>query len=538
MAIKGSLKEASLTDVIQLLFMGRRTGCLSLADRQRHGSIFFDEGWIIYASIVNRRDRLGDMLLAGGIVSRAQLEQALALQENAPGRRIGDLLIHLGILAPDGLRRFLRLQIEEAVYSLFSWNTGTFSFDAGMRPDVDDPLDRISPESLLLEGARRVDEWSLIEKKIPSFDLIYAVLQGQVEGHRSEFTEAQRRILPLLDGERDVRQIIDESGLSEFEAGQALYGLVTAGLAHKVGATSKAAPSRMLEAQIEEHRNLGIAFYRTEMHEEALREFRRVAELRPSEGSAPFYLGLISARRGAWNEAAAYFRQAIDRSGPRPAMLHNLGVALQHTGRLDQAETVLAEAAGRAQDDPRIHAGWGILALERDEPGVARQRLQRARELYRQTPPAIWYWAATMAATGTEDLDLGLAIAREGVEKHPGDAVLRNNLAVLLEAGGVMPAAEALLRDVLAEEASLPQPFKNLGDLCYRSGRYEEAAANYERAASLAPELGDDLYFKLGNLAFRERDTARARAAWERAIALNPGHQLARANLSTLRLAP
>jgi tetratricopeptide (TPR) repeat protein len=538
MAIRGSLKEASLTDVIQLLFMGRRTGCLSVADRQRHGSIFFDEGWITYATIVNRRDRMGDMLLASGVVTRAQLDQALALQHNAPGRRIGDLLVNLGILAPEGLRRFLRLQIEEAVYSLFSWTTGTFSFDAGVTPDVDDPLDRISPESLLLEGARRVDEWGLIEKKIPSFDVIYAVLPGQVEGHRSEFTEAQRRILPLLDGERDVRQVIDASGLSEFEAGQALYGLVTAGLAHKVGASSMAAPSRMLEAQIEEHRNLGIAFYRTDMHEEAMREFRRVAELRPSEGSAPFYLGLISARRREWNEAAAYFRQAIDRSGPRPALLHNLGVALQHTGRLDQAETVLAEAAGRALDDPRVHTGWGILALERDEPAVARQRLQRARELYRQTPPAIWYWAATLATAGTEDFDVALAIAKEAVERHPGDPVLRNNLAVLLEAGGAVPAAEALLRDVVADEATLPQPFKNLADLCYRSGRYEEAAAHYERAAALAPELGDDLYFKLGNLAFRERDTARARAAWEHAVGLNPGHQLARANLSTLRLAP
>ncbi len=538
MAIRGSLKEASLTDVIQLLFMGRRTGCLAVADRQRHGSIFFDDGWITYASIVNRRDRLGDMLLASGVVTRAQLDQALALQHNAPGRRIGDLLVNLGILAPEGLRRFLRLQIEEAVYSLFSWTTGTFSFDAGVTPDVDDLLDRISPESLLLEGARRVDEWGLIEKKIPSFDVIYAVLPGQVEGHRSEFTEAQRRILPLLDGERDVRQVIDASALSEFEAGQALYGLVTAGLAHKVGASSMAAPSRMLEAQIEEHRNLGIAFYRSDMHEEALREFRRVAELRPSEGSAPFYLGLISARRREWNEAAACFRQAIDRSGPRPALLHNLGVALQHTGRLDQAETVLAEAAGRALDDPRVHTGWGILALERDEPAVARHRLQRARELYRQTPPAIWYWAATLATAGTGDLDVALAIAREGVEHHPGDPVLRNNLAVLLEASGAMPAAEALLRDVLADEATLPQPFKNLADLCYRSGRYEEAAAHYERAAALAPELGDDLYFKLGNLAFRARETARARAAWEHAVALNPGHQLARANLSTLRLAP
>ena len=60
MAIRGSLKEAGLADVIQLLFLGRRTGCLSLADRQRHASVFFEDGWIIYAAIVNRRDRLGD----------------------------------------------------------------------------------------------------------------------------------------------------------------------------------------------------------------------------------------------------------------------------------------------------------------------------------------------------------------------------------------------------------------------------------------------------------------------------------------------
>ena len=60
MAIKGSLKEASLPDVIQLLFLGRRTGCLALADRHNFGTIYFEEGHIIYAAIVNRRDRLGD----------------------------------------------------------------------------------------------------------------------------------------------------------------------------------------------------------------------------------------------------------------------------------------------------------------------------------------------------------------------------------------------------------------------------------------------------------------------------------------------
>jgi tetratricopeptide (TPR) repeat protein len=94
--------------------------------------------------------------------------------------------------------------------------------------------------------------------------------------------------------------------------------------------------------------------------------------------------------------------------------------------------------------------------------------------------------------------------------------------------------AEAQLKAALSEDPAIPQLYKNLGDLCYRSGRYEEATGHYARAAALGPDLGDDLYFKLGNLAFRDRDVARARECWQRALELNPSHQLARANLASL----
>ena len=97
-----------------------------------------------------------------------------------------------------------------------------------------------------------------------------------------------------------------------------------------------------------------------------------------------------------------------------------------------------------------------------------------------------------------------------------------------------MSEAEVHLRKALEEDPALPQVCKNLGDLCYRSGRYEEAATHYSQAAALGPDLGDDLYFKLGNLAYRERDPARARECWQRALGLNPAHQLARANLASL----
>ena len=536
MAIKGSLKEASLPDVIQLLFLGRRTGCLALADQHNFGTIYLDEGQIVYAAIVNRRDRLGDILLRKGRISAEQLQKAIEAQDDDRQHKLGEILVGLGILDRAELEEYMRLQIEEAVYYLFTWTSGTFNFEAGVRPEREDFLVRISPEALLLEGARRVDEWSLIEKKTPSFDLIFSVDHQHISQSAPTLSPEQQRLLPLIDGTRDVRQLIDESGMVEFEVGKALFGLITAGFAHRVGTSTAAAP-KVNESRVDEHRNLGIAFYKAGMLEEALREFRRVIELRPTDKGAPLFLGLIAIRQARWDEAADALRQAAEAGVPRPAALHNLGFALEQQGRLDEAEAAFGDAASRAKDDFRIMLGWSIVALKRGDNKVAQSRLARACEVLNGKPvPAIWYWAASLAAAGLEDTENATRIAREGVTAYPSNAVLQNNLAVLLEASGDLQGAEAMLRSALAEDAALPQVSKNLADILYRNGRYDEAGEAYDRAAKLNPELGDDLYFKLGNIAYKRRDHARARESWARATALNPGHQLARANLEMLDL--
>jgi tetratricopeptide (TPR) repeat protein len=538
MAIKGSLKEASLPDVIQLLFLGRRTGCLALADRHNFGTIYFDEGHIVYAAIVNRRDRLGDILLRSGKITAAQLDAAIARQESDRDRKLGEILLELGALGRPELESHMRLQIEEAVYYLFTWTSGTFNFEAGVRPEQEDFLVRINPEYLLLEGARRVDEWSLIEKKIPSFDLIFSVDPVHIGDSAPELSSEQRLLLPLLDGTRDVQTVIDASGLVEFEVGKALYGLITAGFAHRVGTSAAAAP-KVNEGRVDEHRNLGIAFYKAAMLEEALREFRRVAELRPADPSAPFYLGLIAVRQGRWEDAAAGFTQAAGGGSTRPAALHNLGYALERLGRLDEAEAAYGDAAARARDDARVMLGWSVVALKRGEHQVAQGRLARALELLGGKPaPALWHWAATLASAGLDDGAGALRVARAGVGAYPANPVLQNNLAVLLELSGDVASAETALRAALAEDPSLPQVSKNLADVLYRNGRYDEAREAYERAAKLAPDLGDDLYFKLGNLAYKRRDKSVARESWGRATTLNPGHALARANLEMLDMAP
>ena len=271
MAIKGSLKEASLADVCQLLALGQKTGCLSVTDRSKFGQIYFDNGRITFARIVNRRDRLGDLLIRDGALDHAHLQQILANQARDPEKRLGELLIEQQLLTRPQLERYIRLQIEEAIYYLFTWPHGSFYFEVDELPEAGDFTVNINPESVLLEGARRVDEWSLIEKKIPSLDLIFKVDRKHLLESAVELTTAQERLVPVLDGKLSVQQVIDQTGLGEFEAGQALFGLVQAGFAHRVGQRAAQASTRAGVAAITEHINLGVAFSRTGMMEDATR---------------------------------------------------------------------------------------------------------------------------------------------------------------------------------------------------------------------------------------------------------------------------
>ncbi len=541
MAIKGSLKEASLPDVLQLLSMGQKTGCLSVADRNNFGYVYFDRGFITYASIVNRRDRLGDILVKGGLITQERLHAAIERQaRDSRDMRLGELLVSMGFVSRPDLERYMRVQIEEAVYYLFTWVSGTFSFEADVQPEAQDFRVRITPESLLLEGARRVDEWGLIEKKIPSFDLIFVVDRQRLAASGVTLTPEQERLLPLIDGKRDVAALVDDSGMLEFEVGKALYGLIAAGFAHRLGRTQVAAVPVGSDARVEEHRNLGLAFYKTAMYDEAGREFRRVVELRPADHDAHFFLGLVALRQGRWSDAVDALRVAAEKGGGRASVLHNLGVALEQLGRLNEAEAAFAEAVARAGQDWRSVLGWGVVALKRGKGPEAIERLDRAKQLAEGgvPPNALWYWARSLAAIVAGREAEALPVAEEGLSRFPHSASLRNNVAVLCEKRGEFERAEQVLTAALEDDASLPQLSKNLGDLLYRSGRAAEAVQAYQRAVKLAPKLGDDVYFKLGNLAFRDKDRQQAAAYWREALALNPAHELARANLETLERVP
>src|SRR3989442_280346 len=161
MAIKGSLKEASLPDVLQLLALGQKTGCLSIADRSNFGYIYFDKGRICYASIVNRRDRLGDILVKHPKITSNQLDAPIPPQAKERDQKLGEILVGMGVISQEDLERYMRVQIEESVYYLFTWTQGTFNFESEVRPERQDFLVNINPESLLTRKSWRSGRTSL-----------------------------------------------------------------------------------------------------------------------------------------------------------------------------------------------------------------------------------------------------------------------------------------------------------------------------------------------------------------------------------------
>lgn len=402
MAIRGSLSEASLPDVLQLLAMGRKTGTLTLVVPASGGTICFQHGRICHASV---RDRGTDT--------------------------------------------------EESVFVMFKWNEGSFKFEPTLQPPPEATLVSLDPQELLLEGARRIDEWSLIEKMIPSFDTVFTLDRQRLLKNRISFTEEQQRLLPLIDGFRDVNELMRAVGMGEFDVGKALFGLLSGGFLIRVGAREGA--SLAPDSTINEHRNLGIAFYKARMYSDAAREFRRIMELRASDAAASFYLGLIALRESRWNDAATAFQRAAVSAPRTAAVLVNMAYAYERLGQLEKARLAFEQVIVRSErEEPLAHLGIASIALQRGDVDTAGNALHAARSAWgAAAPPAAWYHYAGVEALMRGDPEGAAAILAEGVTRYPVSAALLNNLSAAHEAcGNFDEAKRAYERSAASASAS------------------------------------------------------------------------------------
>jgi hypothetical protein len=238
MAIEGPLRELGIHDVFQLLDLSRKTGVLRVASELRddEGVVHFDSGRVVHAHVKSKAVPLELTLLQAGKISKDDLESARAKRTNGRADAdILDLLVEGGAVTPKEIERQLRMQIEGVVFELMSWREGFFSFEERAASDLAPSREsriRVSTESLLMEGARRIDEWSRIADKVPSLAVVPVLAPVREDGQASllDLLPPEWEVLSMIDGTRDLRVIASTLGRAEFDIARVVYGLVTTGV--------------------------------------------------------------------------------------------------------------------------------------------------------------------------------------------------------------------------------------------------------------------------------------------------------------------
>jgi hypothetical protein len=136
-SLSGNVLDVPLPVILQILQQVNATGTLTVRSSAVEKRIHFKNGQIIFASSTEGNDRLGEMLVKAGLLSRESLEAALKLfHKNAGFKKIGAILVENGFVSPRDLFAGLKTQVKDIIYSLFLWDDAEYRFEKGLPPDV------------------------------------------------------------------------------------------------------------------------------------------------------------------------------------------------------------------------------------------------------------------------------------------------------------------------------------------------------------------------------------------------------------------
>ena len=366
MAIEGPLRELALTDVFQLLDLSRKTGTLTITPEsgQRAALVRFERGAVVGAELPRVHDRIGHLLLRAGKVTEAQIEAARQAQQERPGTPLGAMLVEHGAVTADEVRRQLRFQIQEVVFELVQWKDGYFRFEEGTFAQNGTVPVRVSTESLLMEAARRVDEWSTLETKIPHMGVIPVLVADTSDAPALDLHPTEWEVLAEIEGQQSLKQIASALGRSEFEVAKIVYGLVATGVVEVREEAAEPSASAPLDRPLRDALGEAELALADGAADRARRLLDDLARAHPDRPEVYALLAEAQRRVGRWGEAVISLGRAAALDPLAGQVHYHLGFAAAHTGELHRAREA-----------------WDtFLRLEEGSDAARRTRAARARD--------------------------------------------------------------------------------------------------------------------------------------------------------------
>jgi hypothetical protein len=307
-----------LEELLQWLSQSKKSGTLEIVHSPVEKKIFFKDGLILSSASNRPEEHLGHFLVSRGLISEAQLQQAIESQEKSR-MLLGMILVNNGAIAEKDLTRMLRLKAEESIYEIFAWTEGDFRFLDEVLPESAMVPMRMDVTGIVMEGVQRVDEWRRIRKAIPHEQMIpvavvdFSGIPGLGAG--------EQRILGLIDDERTVEEIRLLTHATEYQVCKLLFDQLQLGnlkLAKLRGRPAADAAHAVVSA--EALMAAGRSFLERGDFDAALRHLRAARALEPDNPEA----------QNALADAEKKARDEIERAGV------TLGSVPQVTATMEQ----------------------------------------------------------------------------------------------------------------------------------------------------------------------------------------------------------
>jgi hypothetical protein len=232
MAIQGTLTTMSVPDLLQFLATGNKTGSLKFNRAKVSKEIFFENGLIIGSFSNDPKEYLGQLLIHYGKLDEDRLQLAMEAQRKAGGR-LGEILVEKGILTVEQVHEILRIRTLEIIYDLFLWEEAQFEFFDNQPFPADLIRVSVQPQSVIMDGIYRIDEWARYRSLVPSDRTILELGTGWTSS--VTLGKEVRQILYFLEKKMSVAEICYNMHASAFHVYGQLYELVRDGVARVAG---------------------------------------------------------------------------------------------------------------------------------------------------------------------------------------------------------------------------------------------------------------------------------------------------------------
>ena len=247
MALKGNLRDFSVTQLLNLINVAQKTGTLVVEGPSEQIWVSFREGKLAFARNGQEDGSLASVLYRAKKISAAQFRAIQERAANMSDKELGLLLINANYITQQDIINSLQAYFLGVVNRLFTWVEGLFHFENDMMPPDDKITVRISLENIIIEGSRRMREWEQLQDEIPSLEVAMKFTDRPGTNIRNvNLSVEEWRVVSYINPKNTIRQVAKATNKSDLEIRKVVYGLLQAGLIELVrpeGVVQPATPS-------------------------------------------------------------------------------------------------------------------------------------------------------------------------------------------------------------------------------------------------------------------------------------------------------